>query len=481
MSITWNGQNRNKLRLALQEAYPEYDLLKIFVTENLEASLPEISANGALSVVVDKLLDWAVKNSSLDDLFAIFCDVNQSRSKNLHIELQLCPLISPLLKIPKEEWQQLFAIFGLEDFDYLKIAFREAFKAIDEQNLWHMCQDSISTKNSNEIQDLLQKSDNPILAVHFVDFVIRKFQGSTEFPNRDLTSLKQWRDQITERFQVPPLILTQVNTHVYLSVAIEQLSGSNVNVYPRLYITGRVESIKLDIQSCSIDEVASWISKWIQEAEEMAICENEEVTLEIFLPHQHLGEDIISTWIVENDDKKLISLASYRRFVVRSTDRIRKPSIQKAINKRWQELQELVQSNNHCDRFHPEKECREEPANLCALLKDSGALGLKLFTQLPPEKDKRDDLFYAITESPIPIALWSSEITVLDTCSLEAQFDYLLQCDVTNFAELARKWRMQRQLSASTKYIKLLCDCPDRLPKLPDKNRAGHALYADNL
>ncbi|HEY9647471.1 MAG TPA: hypothetical protein V6C88_13925, partial [Chroococcidiopsis sp.] len=84
-------------------------------------------------------------------------------------------------------------------------------------------------------------------------------------------------------------------------------------------------------------------------------------------------------------------------------------------------------------------------------------------------------------EAAVPIALWSSDPTEVNANTLKAEFDALLsQCDLTNFAELARQWRRQRieSKSESAKHIRLLCDRPDRLPNLPDPEREEDLLVA---
>jgi hypothetical protein len=47
-----------------------------------------------------------------------------------------------------------------------------------------------------------------------------------------------------------------------------------------------------------------------------------------------------------------------------------------------------------------------------------------------------------------------------------------------NFAQLAKQWRSRRMNSEGAKQIKLLCDRPDRIPKLPDPDQEEDLLVA---
>jgi hypothetical protein len=262
-----------------------------------------------------------------------------------------------------------------------------------------------------------------------------------------------------------------------LLVALEEI-GSDVNVYPELHITSAESPIGFGAKptTCPIDKVADRISEWIRQAEDVLetdLCDDTEVTLEVFLPCQHLEEDIATTWNVKDKRGNEIGLGTYRRFLVRSSDRIRDRQIQTALERRWKVLEECVKAKNACDRFHRQEVCPQQKGILCARLKDEDALGLKFVAQWPTDPGKRTDLLYDIIDSATPIALWPSGMSDPDAHTLETEFDNLLQqCYLTDFADLARQWRRQRVASVSAQSIRLLCDRPDRLPRLPDlRNR----------
>nr|WP_277882810.1 hypothetical protein [Leptolyngbya sp. FACHB-671] len=266
-------------------------------------------------------------------------------------------------------------------------------------------------------------------------------------------------------------------------VALEEIGG-DVNVYPELHITGVEKPVRFGARptTCGIDQVADQILQWISQAEEtpeILQCEEEEVILELFLPRKQLEEDIADTWNVKDKWGNTVELGTHRRFLVRSSERIREPKIQKALKRKWQLLEACIAAKNACDKFHVQTKWPEKKGDLLALLKDSDAPGLKLIAKLPTDSVKRRELLEDIIDAAVPIAIWASEVTEIDANTLKTEFDTLLkQCDLTNFADLARQWRKRRIESVSAKHIRLLCDRPDRLPKLPDPNQEEDLLVA---
>jgi Effector-associated domain 1 len=303
VAIEWNGVQREKFRIILQEFYIDYAELKMFVSEKLDANLPEITGERKLDLVIFELLEWASspKGTGLNELLSKFCEGNNRTRISILAELKCQPLIPISVKVPEEEWGNLFRMFDTSDSAYMQIAFREAFKAVYDKNFLEICPDHPPMNSLGEIQYLLTRYDNPILAVRFVERAIAQFRLSSEFQDYDFSALEEWRDRITEQFHVPPVapIPNQTaNRHAYLLVALEE-SGSDVTVHPELRITGIENPVRftasLPKTSISIDRVADWISKWIHEAEEFIatdICDNAKVTLEVFLPANYLEEDI---------------------------------------------------------------------------------------------------------------------------------------------------------------------------------------------
>jgi hypothetical protein len=80
---------------------------------------------------------------------------------------------------------------------------------------------------------------------------------------------------------------------------------------------------------------------------------------------------------------------------------------------------------------------------------------------------RQENLFKCIIKAAIPIAVWTSAVDDVDVKILENEFSQLLNGSLTEFAELALRWRKRRMASIPSKHIKILCDHPDRVPRLP--------------
>jgi hypothetical protein len=480
VSIDWSKANKQRqaLRKALEKVYPSANDLRRFVSEELNENLATVAGEGKLEDLAFNLIEWALKDGRLDEVYSAFKQDNPRHDSIKIIERQ--SFVSQSSSLVPNDWQKLFENFLPGDLADLQRAFKQGFRAtigID----FHQAQPKYPPLvEVVQIRELLEEYDasdqGPILAVRFVECAIEQLSLSS--PHRDLKILQQWRDHIAASFQVAAVALPQsqpIARHAYLLVTVEE-SGAKVILYPELHITGEDHPIGfnaiLPLIAIPIDQVADWVSKWIRQAEEklldIDICDDEQVTLEVFLPSKYLEEDIAFTWFVQNKRDEPIALGMSRRFVLRSTDRVRDRQIQKALKVRWSELQKI----NTCQEFHVQYDCPPIKGMLSALLNDKGAHGLKFVAEFPTEPSQRQELLNEIIDSALPIALWVSDMADFDAVSLEAEFDTLLKgCYLTNFKDLARQWRMQRNYPAA-KYIKLLCDRPDRLPRLPDlKNR----------
>lgn len=406
--------------------------------------------------------------------------------------LQQRPLIKRSSNLGEEDWQTLFAQFSLDDLADLQRAFRRGFKQALGLEFQQAQPKHPPLNELTQIRELLEIYDandkGPVLAVRFVEFALEQFQRSSEESPRDLTALQDWRDRIADHFNVPVNVFEPSNTsarHAYLLITLEEI-GSDVNVYPELHITGAPNPIGFGAKptTCNINQVVDQISQWISLAEEtpeVFQCEEGEVTLELFLPCKQLDEDVATHWNLKDKRGAEVALGTYRRFLVRSSERIRDRKIQRALKQKWEQLETCVKERRACNNFYLQEDCPEEKGALCAFLKDADATGLKLVAKLPTDPNKRADLLYDIIDAAIPIALWPSAVAEVEVNSLSAEFDALLaQAHLTNFTDLAKQWRRRRMNTKFplAKHIRLLCDRPDRLPKLPDPNQEDDLLVA---
>lgn len=486
--IDWTiKENRKRFQKALSNAYTDYDRLEIFMSYEMDKPLPEITQEAALDTVVFKVMKWAIKEERIDELFQEFCNENPRLKDAVIANLQSQPLIRRATQLSKQDWTELFAEFASDDSVYLQIGVRHAFRATYHRRFQDIRPDHPPINTLNEIQDLLAISDDPVLAVRFMESSIEELARSKDTRTRDLTRLNMWRDRIAQQFNVPnpsPKLNQMPNAHAYLMVVLEEIGGAQVNVYPELHITSKDRPIDFGATptTCDFNDVAITLSEWIRMAEEAIAVEevdNAEVTLEVFLPCRYLEEEIEATWRICDRRGSEYEFGVHRQFVVRSFDRIHHQPTQRSLKNTWSWLQTCVKDEDACRQFHTQAKCPEKPGTLRAVLNDKQATGLKFVAAFPQDSSQRKGLLYEIIDAGIPIALWSSEQMDADSNMIEAEFnDFLSKSQVTNFADLARQWREKRRNSRLSTSIRLLCDRPDRIPKLPDPSQEDDLLVA---
>ncbi|MBT9317305.1 TIR domain-containing protein [Leptothoe spongobia] len=399
------------------------------------------------------------------------------------------PLVGPhSSKVSKADWLNLFDNFSGKDFAYVQIAFLCAFKVV-YGDFWTIRPDHPQLSELAQIRNLLTSYDNPQLAVQFVGQAIVELQRASEDEPRDLTFLQRWRETVAEVHGGIALTKTEpivpgINQG-YLLLALKESGrvtkeGASVTVFSGLHATGVSNSIEWDADTitCSLDQVAEHLSDLIHKAEEVLSpygCGR--ITVELFLPCVYLEENV-ADWEVQNEQQRPRSLGRHRGFVVRSLDRVFSKPTQTVLSQNWQLLEDCVKAQKACERFHLQDTC-PEPGDLEVFLEEQP--GLKLVADLPEDSEQRQDILYDIINSAVPIALWSSPACDGTTDERLTEFETLLSASqLTDFANLAQQWRRRRiQVNNMTaKQLRLLCDCPERWPQLPDKRREDDLLVA---
>ena len=477
--IDWNDKTKRKaFREALQEVYFSIAELRIFVDEELGEKLELIADGGDnLRVICSNLIQWAqARPDRIDALYQAFKAENPDHSTIQQIEQR--SLVTRPSHLNQTDWANLFEQFLPDDIADLQRAFRLSFRCVFGVDVQRVQPQYTSPIELTQFRELLESYDadknGPAFAVRFVEYAIEEFQRSNQDDSRDFGTLKAWVDRIAQQFGVPTKVNKPARSescHAYLLIALEE-SGADVIAYPELHIIGEEKPIGFGATPITrpITEVADQLSLWIRQAEDVLIdatCDDSEVTLEIFLPCQYLEEDIATTWLLRDKRNNEIEFGIHRRFVVRSSDRIRDRQVQKALRQSWKQLEACVEPGSANSKFHRQLDCLGKEGMLLDFIKDQGSTGLKLLASLPTDRDRRKNLLYEVIDAPIPIALWTSDDDV-DVPVLEEQFDHLLNGSLTNFDELARRWRSGRNSSSVSKHIRILCDRPDRLPRLPD-------------
>ena len=478
--INWDGRTRKKLRQALQSVYPDYESLEIFVVEELDVPLATISKPDTINKVASKVIE----RCGADSVYGAFKRENQNHLLIADLER---PLVQIQRRFSDQDWSDLFAHFDLEDLADLRRAFFKGFENAMRFTFQQAQAQPLPLRDLGQIQELLslygEKDKGPDLAVRFVEAAITELRRSDEAGTRDLSEVQIWRNQIAEKFDIPKPPAVNTIRYAYLLITLVPLNDSQVMAYPELRLTDREKSVPFGAEPVkkTADNLADSIAQWINLAEVTLGSDDgidSEVTLELFLPCRYLlsDRDVASDWQVPDPlGSEKIALINHRRLVVRSADRvlIRKQPLRRQIQQRlsqnWQRLQTSAQNNSASSDFHRQLNSPSEPSELRVLFNDKP--GLKFLAPWPAETEKQTRLINEMIYSGVPIALWSSESGEGDAAALEEQVDTLIRgCQSTSFsfvtlADLWRRWRIE---SPAARPIRLLCDCPDRLPRLPD-------------
>ncbi len=482
--INWDGRTLKKLREALASVYQDYDSLEIFVAEELDVPLATISQ----SDTIDKVAFRVIQRCGADSVYEAFKGENPDHPLIAALERPLVPQIQR--RLSDQDWSDLFGHFGLEDLADLRRAFFKGFREAMGFTFQQAQAQPLPLSDLSQLQEQLslygEKDKGPDLAVRFVEAAIAELRRSDEAKTRDLDAIQIWRDRIAERFAIPPPPpppVVETVGYAYLLITLVSLNDSQVMAYPELRLPGREKPVLFGAApvQATADNLADPIAQWIGLAENALSSDDSidgEVTLELFLPCRYLLSecDVASEWQVPDDSGAgEIALINHRRLVVRSADRVTiskqtlRRQIQQRLSQNWQRLQDCVQNGSACGDFHRQLDLPREPGELKVLLKDRP--GLKFLAPWPAEADKQTSLINEMISSALPIALWSSANAGGDADPLEAEFDALIGgCQPTSFVALAEAWRRQRIESPAARAIRLLCDCPDRLPRLPDSS-----------
>jgi len=420
--IDWEDSSKRKaFREALQQVYSSAAELRLFVDEELGENLEVVASGDNLKVISYNLIVWAFP-IRINELYTAFKNENPNHSVIQKIEQQ--SLIPQSSNLSQADWNDLFGQFLPDDVADAQRAFFHSYQSVFGNSFRDVRPEYPSLTTLEQIRELLELNDRskngPVLAVRFVEFTIVEIQRSHD-SNRGVMALQSWCDRIAQQFGIPARVPEPDRSrscHAYLLIVLEEI-GADVNVYPELHITGLETPIQFGATpiTCPIAKVADQLSKWILQAENILVdetCDDSEVTLEVFLPCQYLEEDIATTWILRDKRDDEIEFGTYRRFLVRSSDRMHDRQIQKALNLTWKKLENSERAGSACSQFHRQADCPDKKGVLGARIKDHSATGLKLLAPLPTDRDKRTGLLNEIIDSAIPIALWTSATADVD-------------------------------------------------------------------
>ena len=337
---------------------------------------------------------------------------------------------------------------------------------------------------------LLTRFDDPSLAVRFVEHAIAKIKASKQDTPEQIAALTAWRERIAKAYNVRPEASKADQSSErqgYLLVTLEYFGqktstqGASVNVFSELRVTGKENPVSFDNFSgkCPFNQVEKSLSDLIKNAEQavaVAPYNCSKIILELFLPCIHL-EANVAAWEVRNEENSTRLLGTHRPFVIRSYERAKNLTSKNCIENKWQHLN-ATSADELCDKFHLHKKCPSKGALEVRLDKK---IGLKFCAELPTDLTDRRGILEDIINAAVPVALWFVEGNGFTPEERDAQLNKLLKMDcVADFARLARTWRELREDSENNdwKHLKLLCDCPDRWPRLPDNTQDDDLLVS---
>ena len=202
------------------------------------------------------------------------------------------------------------------------------------------------------------------------------------------------------------------------------------------------------------------------------------LVIEMFLPFDYLAESI-DLWLIKKI-RRSRKLGREYRVIVRSYERLRDPEFERSLREGWNQMKTI----NQKDLSNCIKRLEGEPNyNYAALeneLREQQSIGLSCL--LPETAADREELFFALHETGVPLALWlrSRKDPLRGAPNLEG--DYLeyfnqllcancLQQDCERLIEELFKLRQQAHGNSQPQkrwgyYAALLLDNPDRTPPL---------------
>lgn len=492
-------EQKKKLIKAILEVCPDHDELEMFLILETKFGKRHVNHNHDIERVIFQLIQGAEKAGELESLLTGLRNYDSIKKRKDIQELcdRLCKELQPqpfliepdAYNLPAVDFDSLFQQF--EDGDLLSVqcALQEAFQVVYERPSRQMRPRSAAVTSLAGIQALLEYEE-PVLAVRFVEYVIAELQRRrgerADWPHC-LKALQRWRSHTARMFKISSfssLTLTSKRRRGYLLVTFEMLRDdmADINVSAELYIGEALffGQPKKSHNHCTLENVSAHLSQLILSAQEdLGSWGCSQICVELFLPDKLIESviDVADTWQIQDLQQKHPLAFQSEDYVVRSLERIVGPRVQfvqQRLADNWCEL-EQCKNISVSEHFHIQATCPTS-GDLSKL----EAIGLSLTAEFASELGERQKILSAIINSGIPIAFWfGPENQQAPEERLETLRGALEGKTLTDFGRLARVWRNLR----SQDNVRLLVDCPHRLPSLPDlDNRADEdAMVSETL
>ncbi len=476
--------NTTKLREAFISVFRTPVKLKIFVKDSFQKNLAEISTGSDLEELAYELIDYYESEGLLYELYQKFYNYKNNRDNPRVAELKsyFClddSFFTSTANLEQAELEKLFSILSSGDDCLLDAqrAFLQSFRRV-KGNFQDYRPDCQKPNNFQEIIKFLKDYYSAELVVTFAECLLGEIQKTHQAMNSVcpyLEELKQWRDRFAEKYNVQVKVITNSALKSYLLISIQERAG-NVNVYLQVQVGNEpIRPVDITVNSpglnCNFNKIPEYLLDWVKTVEQdlLSYSNIEPVTLEVFLQHSRFDENIAEEWKVSQPKRnRSIPLKNVRSFIVRSLDRVIDITLKIPLEKNWKILESSVHNSEVKGSFCQPKTCPSD-GNLQSLLIDKS--GLKLITPLPDDKEKREDLFWDIIDAGVPIVLWSDHLDCTPN-ERSTEFDKILNnSNLTDFADFAKKIRQARTESEILRSLKMLCDCPHRLPTIPTNKK----------
>jgi len=130
----WNATNKKQFRQALQDCYPNYRLLEMFVMDELDENLSIITGEKQLQIATFDLINWALSQGCIDLLFAAFCRENPHHAAVEELQVSL----NSANRFSRSTTPELRSICGINYQTLRDLLIADRWKEADEETAWLM-------------------------------------------------------------------------------------------------------------------------------------------------------------------------------------------------------------------------------------------------------------------------------------------------------------------------------------------------------
>lgn len=478
-----DGNQTRELRRALESAFTSEADLKQLVRENLNETLQTVAKGENIRELIVSLIAWTESEERVEKLVIAAA---YERCGNLEIQRFIENNIDKLIEFDHD-------VLSLKLVVKLITIFKQI---IDFAVIWEIGKtilpSNITVVRPQEIQvfeqfDLsnwfkcfrllkLLLEDYPLLdqrssILTLVEHLLKEESVDSSIKQQ----LEEWLNKIEPKFNCQPSGTEQDSTassqpvsgalQAYLMITVNPEKKTQVRATASLLCISPIGirkqiPVHLNPESnergvlCTWKKLPNTIDKFIQQSISYALnapenllgCANYDLTIELFLASEYLGEPI-DRWDIKDDFDNPVRLGSKHRLVVRSYDRVAKPGLKNAFSKSWHSTKEFLEQNPDAALLQQKIQHLDKiDCNRLILLQEElqQKIGLKVICALPESEREMVKFFQAMLSSGIPIAFWT-RCRELPSCEIVAGIDQFLTTKLLlNSCELLEKVRKER-------------------------------------